>query len=385
MYIIESWNCFDFLIVSGSNIGIILTLLGTGASLGGVISIGRIFRVARVLRLVKRARRLQQLFDTMILGIPSLMNITFVFFLVLFIFSVVGVELFAKRAVNQQLYITSRSNFQTVPNAMLVLFKWATGENIDGAFNQLAGNVGLGVSSEMLGIQGNVKMECVDDPEYDPNVCGFQSPGNIDVSSCIPINGCGVAAAYPFGFLFIFIINYVLLNVFIAVVLEQFGENDTSDDSTLNKKVLDLLVNLWSERDPDATYFMSFQEFSALIYDLPPPLGKKNMKAKDHRRLLLQLDIPLLHNSTTGENMVEFSAVVLALGKYIVKKKAASKGETLEEDIPETLAPLKTVIGDDTKKNAQSAFFVKSPTNPDLKFAKNSFGHSGQVDYLFIF
>ena len=57
----------------------------------------------------------------------------------IYIFAIIGVELFAKRGLNETMYMTTHSNFQTVGNADLVLFKWSTGENIDGMFVEIAG------------------------------------------------------------------------------------------------------------------------------------------------------------------------------------------------------------------------------------------------------
>jgi hypothetical protein len=44
----------------------------------------------------------------------------------------------------------------------------------------------------------------------------------------------------------------------------------------------------------------------------------------------------VLRDTTTGQDNVMFVQVMLALGKYLVKKNAEKKGEELEE-IPETL------------------------------------------------
>ena len=138
-YFRDSWNVFDFTIVLGADAGIVVTLMGIGGSFGGVISIVRMFRVARVLRLVKQLKGLQQLFDTMILSFPALINIGFLFFLIMFIFAVIGVELFAVNQLDNSLYLTSHSNFQTVGNAFLVMYKWSTGENWNGMMEQMAG------------------------------------------------------------------------------------------------------------------------------------------------------------------------------------------------------------------------------------------------------
>lgn len=86
-YFRDTWCQFDFTIVLGADIGIILTLLGAAGKLGGVIGVIRIFRVMRVIRIVKSLKGLQKLFDTMILSFPSMANIMSLYFLVSFIFA----------------------------------------------------------------------------------------------------------------------------------------------------------------------------------------------------------------------------------------------------------------------------------------------------------
>ena len=93
-YFDDNWNRFDFAIVCGTNIGIVL-LFAVNVGLGSVTTLVRTFRVGRILRLIQGAKSLRRLFNTLILTLPGLSNISCLLFLLLFIFTVMGTSLFA--------------------------------------------------------------------------------------------------------------------------------------------------------------------------------------------------------------------------------------------------------------------------------------------------
>jgi len=62
---------------------------------------------------------------------------------------------------------------------------------------------------------------CVSDPEYHSSMCGFTAD-----EGCTPLNGCGSPVAY------------ILLNIFIAVILEGFAnEKDQANGVLLPQHV----------------------------------------------------------------------------------------------------------------------------------------------------
>ena len=82
-YFKENWNKFDCTVVVVSIIGLFVNA-GVGAN------VVRVFRVARVFRLIKRAKQLNDLFNTLIASTPSLWNIGSLVFVLFFIFAVLG-------------------------------------------------------------------------------------------------------------------------------------------------------------------------------------------------------------------------------------------------------------------------------------------------------
>ena len=93
-YFIDPWNRFDIFIVIGTNLGLLMLWM-TGMSYGSIATIIRTFRIGRVLRLVRGLESMAQLFNTLLLTLPSLGNVGALLFLQFFIYAVMGVQLFA--------------------------------------------------------------------------------------------------------------------------------------------------------------------------------------------------------------------------------------------------------------------------------------------------
>ena len=124
-YFTEKWNIFDFIIIIGSYISLIIEQT-TSYSLGVQTTILRAFRISRMLRLVKRAKSLNIIFETFLITIPALANIGGLLLLLLYLYSIIGVSLFAE--VKLQSNLNSHANFQTFYKSFLTLFRASTGE-----------------------------------------------------------------------------------------------------------------------------------------------------------------------------------------------------------------------------------------------------------------
>lgn len=129
----DFWNKFDFVIVLGSIFALLLKYYGKdGAGLGASTLIVRTFRICRIFRLVQydqfdALRSLNILFQTFLITIPQMINVTFLLILFFYIYSVMGVELFATVMFNYPL--NENVNFRTVGSSMLTLMRVSTGED----------------------------------------------------------------------------------------------------------------------------------------------------------------------------------------------------------------------------------------------------------------
>lgn len=94
MYFKDGWNWFDFIIVCGTLISILIAQV-SNFDIGTQATLVRSFRIGRIFRLIRRAKSLKMIFDTFIITIPSLTNVGAILLLLIYIYAVLGVNLFA--------------------------------------------------------------------------------------------------------------------------------------------------------------------------------------------------------------------------------------------------------------------------------------------------
>jgi hypothetical protein len=169
------------------------------------MTILRIFRMGRLFKILRGARSLRALFDSLLLTAPTLANVGGLLFLAMFIFAVLGMNLFGELPHGQ--FITDTTNFSTFGNSLMTLFKVLTRD---------------GWSKIMVDA-----LDC-------ELVEGFLE-GDYATS-------CGVTFTAPaFFVLFVLIASFVFLGLFVAVMLDEFTENATSEGLLSTSNFFDAL------------------------------------------------------------------------------------------------------------------------------------------------
>ena len=135
-YFNYAWNKFDLSIVIGTDIGLLMNLVNMGVSISTIATVVRAFRIMRIFRLVKSSQNMRIILDTIAHILPQIMNIMSLVFLLLFIYSILGMNLFA--TVMYQDSYNDRANFRTFGDSILLLYRWLTGENWYAIMNNLA-------------------------------------------------------------------------------------------------------------------------------------------------------------------------------------------------------------------------------------------------------
>ena len=107
-YFKNKWNLFDFIIVVGGWIGTVVAY-ATPLRIGFHMTVLRTFRIFRLARLVRRARSLKIIFATFLIALPALANVGGLLMLLLFLYAILGVQLFAK--VKLQDNLNNDANF----------------------------------------------------------------------------------------------------------------------------------------------------------------------------------------------------------------------------------------------------------------------------------
>eukprot|EP00064_Thunnus_orientalis_P021728 superscaffoldBa00006797_g21896 len=128
-YFIDAWNSFDALIVVGSVVDIVVTEFSSGEDSSRVsITFFRLFRVMRLVKLLSKGEGIRTLLWTFIKSLQALPYVALLIAMIFFIYAVIGMQTFGKVAMQSHTQINRNNNFQTFPQAVLLLFRCATGE-----------------------------------------------------------------------------------------------------------------------------------------------------------------------------------------------------------------------------------------------------------------
>ena len=137
-YLRDKFNQFDCLIVVVSIADLtVSTAFQFNVEAGGAISAFRIFRLFRVIKLVKSWKRLQKLISTILRSIKDVSYFSVLLFLFVFIYTLLGRELFAYNIKfdEEGNFSTGKNaksprvNFDTFLNAIITIFIVLAGDN----------------------------------------------------------------------------------------------------------------------------------------------------------------------------------------------------------------------------------------------------------------
>eukprot|EP00351_Strombidinopsis_sp_SopsisLIS2011_P005273 CAMPEP_0116878300 /NCGR_PEP_ID=MMETSP0463-20121206/10031_1 /TAXON_ID=181622 /ORGANISM="Strombidinopsis sp, Strain SopsisLIS2011" /LENGTH=176 /DNA_ID=CAMNT_0004526345 /DNA_START=2352 /DNA_END=2882 /DNA_ORIENTATION=- len=171
---------------------------------------------------------------TLYLSIENIANVGLLIMLVLFTFTIAGMDLFGSIDLEDSdlTQLDHNANFSTFYLSMMVLIRCSTGESWNGIMHDCLIKVGF------------------------------------------------ISEIFWFGF--IFISFFIFLNVFIAVIYEEFEtvkQNENRNDVlSLKKKDIKQFVNTWAKFNPHGNVYMKATRLRAFLMELPSPLGFKGMK-----------------------------------------------------------------------------------------------------------
>lgn len=219
----------------------------------------RLVRIGRILRLIRSARGIRTLLFALMMSLPALFNIGLLLFLVMFIYAVFGMANFAY--VIREAGIDDMFNFETFGNSMLCLFQITTSAGWDGLLSPIL-NTG---------------------PPYCDPTLKFpltSSRGN-----------CGNPAVGIIFFVTYIIISFlIVVNMYIAVILENFNVATEESAEPLGDDDFEMFYEVWEKFDPKATQFIPYSKLSDFANTLADPLRIPKPNALE----LVMMDLPLV-------------------------------------------------------------------------------------------
>ncbi|XP_043092568.1 voltage-dependent L-type calcium channel subunit alpha-1C isoform X4 [Puntigrus tetrazona] len=313
-YFVDAWNTFDALIVVGSVVDIAITevnpadpsssppssvvrpmgLQNTEDNARISITFFRLFRVMRLVKLLSRGEGIRTLLWTFIKSFQALPYVALLIVMLFFIYAVIGMQMFGKIALRDHSQINRNNNFQTFPQAVLLLFRCATGE----AWQEI-----------MLACSPNRPCEKGSEVNHLSEDCGSHFAIFYFVS-------------------FYMLCAFLIINLFVAVIMDNF-DYLTRDWSILGPHHLDEFKRIWAEYDPEAKGRIKHLDVVTLLRRIQPPLGFG--KLCPHRvacKRLVSMNMPLNSDGT-----VMFNATLFALVRTALRIKTEGNLEQANEEL----------------------------------------------------
>ncbi|XP_070408226.1 sodium channel protein type 4 subunit alpha B isoform X2 [Nothobranchius furzeri] len=253
------WNIFDFVVVILSILGMFLSdLIEKYFVSPTLFRVIRLARIGRILRLIRGAKGIRTLLFALLMSLPALFNIGLLLFLIMFIFSIFGMSNFAY--VKKEGMMDDMFNFENFGNSMICLFTITTSAGWDGLLLPILNSP----------------------PDCDPDL---ENPGSL-------VRGnCGNPAIGIIFFTSYIIMSFlVVVNMYIAIILENFNVATEESADPLSDEDFDMFYETWQKFDPDASQFIHYGKLSDFCDALQEPLRIP----KPNTVKLIQMDLPLV-------------------------------------------------------------------------------------------
>ena len=234
-------NVFDFGILVLSIVGLpfedlMKNYLSISPTLLRVI---RLVRFGRVLRLFKATKGIRTILFALIISLPALINIGLLLFLIIFIYGIFGMNLFMNVAYSN-VGLTKEFNFENIYRSIITLFPLCT-------------SGGWSVLLDSITHEG-------------PPFC---NPNATATSSQLTKGDCGsMVLAIPYLVSFIIVTFFVVINMYIAVILENFSDAKEDVQKGLTDDDFDLYYEIWQHFDPNRTEYIKYEELSDFVDSL---------------------------------------------------------------------------------------------------------------------
>ncbi|XP_069791431.1 sodium channel, voltage-gated, type I-like, alpha isoform X1 [Narcine bancroftii] len=259
-YFTSGWNTFDFVVVILSIVGMFLAdIIEKYFVSPTLFRVIRLARIGRILRLIKGAKGIRTLLFALMMSLPALFNIGLLLFLVMFIYAIFGMSNFAY--VKKESGIDDMFNFETFGNSMICLFQITTSAGWDGLLAPILNSGPPDCDPTKDNPGSNVKGDCGNPP-----------------------------VAILFFVSYIIISFLIVINMYIAIILENFSVATEESAEPLSEDDFEMFYEVWEKFDSNATQFMEYGRLHDFADALEPPLRV----AKPNKIQLIAMDLPMV-------------------------------------------------------------------------------------------
>lgn len=311
----DYWNYLDGILAITSVVGFIIERAMTSAfplnaGVFRIIRLARLTRALRALRLMKRIQGIAGLIDTLMLTLPSMANVASLVFLAIFIFTALGMSFYGDIPLGPE-YVNGmynhHVNFAEFHKGFMLLFRCSTGESWNGIMHD--------------------------------------------------IMDAGFPNSWSFFVVYQVFVSALLFELLTAIVLDEFGDQDDSDEVTVPPSFVSNFTDTWVQYDPDANHLIPLHCMTKLMLELDPPVFDDK---KEATIALSKMNIATVGVSPNLE--IHYVDALTAIIKYLFVKKYAGKVDGVEDALDCTFAEAPQVTG-----NIVNAF-------PDMKKKLNHEG-----------
>lgn len=341
-YFRDPWNIFDFITVIGSITDVVVSevseisrnikndMAGPYSYLPisnqnqkkiATINLGflRLFRAARLIKLLRQGYTIRILLWTFVQSFKALPYVCLLIAMLFFIYAIIGMQVFGNIKLDSESAINRHNNFQNFPQALMLLFRCATGENWQEIMRSCLGG-----------------SECEPKPSERISEV-LNTKKNFEFGSA-STRKCGLDFAYAYFCSFIFLSSFLMLNLFVAVIMDNF-DYLTRDSSILGAHHLDEYIRAWADIDPSGSGKVYYKDMYKMLLNMEPPVGfgAKCPKILAYRRLI-RMNMPVDENGKVHFTTTLFALIRESLG--IKMRQDCDEMDKADEELRETISKL---------------------------------------------
>jgi len=271
-----------------------------------VVRVARLTRALKSIRMVGRVKGIARLVDCLVLAIPAMTNVASLCFLVIFIFTVIGMDFFGADDIDQE-YVNGmynrHTNFRYFGDGFMLLFRAVTGE----AWNGIMHDIMVAKCDQTLN-----PLE-PGDTGYDENFCGAPH-----------------THAWIYFVFFCVFVGGLLFELITAIVLDEFGKMGQYEDLPVTPDMISNFNDHWAQLDPKAKQLIPQHKLLPFLRSIEPPIFKDDREAGSE---VFKMNIATVLGPK-NVLMVHYVDTLLAVVRYVFIQKL---GEEVGDDIDHTM------------------------------------------------